>query len=452
MPVKNKISLQELAEFMTTADETLDKKTCEAFARTLFEVVEEALLSDKFVKVKGFGTFKLVAVSDRESVNINTGERFQIEGHTKVSFIPDNTLKEEINRPFAHFETIDLSDDTEQAELDAIDAAAEEEAQEMQASQEAVEEAADEAVEEFVEKSVEEEPAEEAVEQTAEEAPKEATAEETEESMEEPVATEPQTIVTAEKKEEEPAKAAASAEERQSVAEATVENTDDEALAEETPAEESPESEADGQEEASTAMPITYEYNEQPPRRPFNWWKAIGLFFAVLALMLASYFAGYYRLLCPCIIGLPEWSEPQPAQPAVKVQSAKPAPAKPQPAPAEATAPKIPENPLNLENPEQPEPRISKPAKPASAPRKQQSAPRKQQSAPAEVAPAPQADTTVATQPHTVARGETLYSIARKYYGSDKYVNVIIRHNRIKNPNNIEKGTTLQIPILDTGN
>lgn len=74
---------------MTAADETLDKKTCEAFARTLFEVVEEALLSDKFVKVKGFGTFKLVAVSDRESVNINTGERFQIEGHTKVSFIPE---------------------------------------------------------------------------------------------------------------------------------------------------------------------------------------------------------------------------------------------------------------------------------------------------------------------------------------------------------------------------
>ena len=430
---------------MTAADKTLDKKTCEAFARTLFEVVEEALLTDKFVKVKGFGTFKLVAVSDRESVNINTGERFQIEGHTKVSFVPDNVLKDEINRPFAHFETIDLSDDTEQAELDAIDAAAEEEAQEMQASQEAVEEAADEAVEDIVEVSVEEEPAEKAVEQTAEDVTEDVTTEATEESMEEPVATEPQTIVTAEKKEEEPAKAAAPAEERQSVAEATVENTDDEAPAEETPAEESPESDADGQEEASTALPITYEYNEQPPRRPFNWWKAIGLFFAVLALMLASYFAGYYRLLCPCIIGLPEWSEPQPAQPAVKVQSAKPAPAKPQPAPAEATAPKIPENSLNLENPEQPEPRKSKPAKPASAPRKQQSAP-------AEVAPAPQADTTVATQPHTVARGETLYSIARKYYGSDKYVNVIIRHNRIKNPNNIEKGTILQIPILDTGN
>ncbi len=445
MPVKNKISLQELAEFMTAADETLDKKTCEAFARTLFEVVEEALLTDKFVKVKGFGTFKLVAVSDRESVNINTGERFQIEGHTKVSFIPDNTLKEEINRPFAHFETIDLSDDTEQAELDAIDAAAAEEAQEMQASQEAVEETADEAGEDIVEASVEEESAEKAFEQTAEDVTEDVTTEATEESMEEPVATEPQTIVTAEKKEEEPAKAAAPAEERQSVAEATVENTDDEAPAEEMPAEESPESEADGQEEASTAMPITYEYNEQPPRRPFNWWKAIGLFFAVLALMLASYFAGYYRLLCPCIIGLPEWSEPQPAQSAVKVQPAKPTPAKPQLAPAEATAPKIPENSLNPENPEQPEPRISKPAKPASAPRKQQSAP-------AEVAPAPQADTTVATQPHTVARGETLYSIARKYYGSDKYVNVIIRHNRIKNPNNIEKGTTLQIPILDTGN
>lgn len=424
MPVKNKISLQELAEFMTAADETLDKKTCEAFARTLFEVVEEALLSDKFVKVKGFGTFKLVAVSDRESVNINTGERFQIEGHTKVSFIPDNTLKEEINRPFAHFETIDLSDETEQAELDAIDAAAAEEALENEEAEETVEEVAeempaDEPTEEVVEEEVKEEVPEEVL--------KEEPVEEAEEPMEEPVATEPQTIVTAEKKEEEPAKT------EEPAADTTLES------------EKGPEPEAEEQEEAPTALPVSYEYTEQPPRRPFNWWKAIGVFFFVLTLMLLSYFAGYYRLLCPCIIGLPEWTEPQPVQPAAKVQPAKTAPAKPQPAPAETTAPKISENPLNAENPEQPEPRRSKPAKPDPAPRKQQSAP-------AEVSPAPPADTTVATQPHTVARGETLYSIARKYYGSDKYVNVIIRHNRIKNPNNIEKGTTLQIPILDTGN
>ena len=409
---------------MTAADETLDKKTCEAFARTLFEVVEEALLSDKFVKVKGFGTFKLVAVSDRESVNINTGERFQIEGHTKVSFIPDNTLKEEINRPFAHFETIDLSDETEQAELDAIDAAAAEEALENEEAEETVEEVAeempaDEPTEEVVEEEVKEEVPEEVL--------KEEPVEEAEEPMEEPVATEPQTIVTAEKKQEEPAKA------EEPAADTTLES------------EKTPEPEAEEQEEAPSALPVSYEYTEQPPRRPFNWWKAIGVFFFVLALMLLSYFAGYYRLLCPCIIGLPEWTEPQPAQPAAKVQPAKTAPAKPQPAPAETTAPKISENPHNPGNPEQSEPRKSKPAKPDPAPRKHQSAP-------AEVAPAPPADTTIATQPHTVARGETLYSIARKYYGSDKYVNVIIRHNRIKNPNNIEKGTTLQIPILDTGN
>ena len=409
---------------MTAADETLDKKTCEAFARTLFEVVEEALLTDKFVKVKGFGTFKLVAVSDRESVNINTGERFQIEGHTKVSFIPDNTLKEEINRPFAHFETIDLSDETEQAELDAIDAAAAEEALENEEAEETVEEVAeempaDEPTEEVVE--------EEVMEEVPEEVLKEEPVEEAEEPMEEPVATEPHTTVTAEKKEEEPAKA------EEPAADTTLES------------EKKPEPEAEEQEEAPTALPVSYEYTEQPPRRPFNWWKAIGVFFFVLALMLLSYFAGYYRLLCPCIIGLPEWTEPQPVQPAAKVQPTKTAPAKPQPAPAETTAPKISENPLNSENPEQPEPSKSKPAKPDPAPRKQQSAP-------AEVAPAPPADTTVATKPHTVARGETLYSIARKYYGSDKYVNVIIRHNRIKNPNNIEKGTTLQIPILDTGN
>ncbi|MFW5603330.1 MAG: HU family DNA-binding protein [Bacteroidales bacterium] len=282
MPVKNKISLQELAEFMTAADETLDKKTCEAFARTLFEVVEEALLSDKFVKVKGFGTFKLVAVSDRESVNINTGERFQIEGHTKVSFIPDNTLKEEINRPFAHFETIDLSDETEQAELDAIDAAAAEEALENEEAEETVEEVAEEMpADEPAEEDVEEEVKEEVPEEVLKEEP----VEEAEEPMEEPVATEPQTIVTAEKKEEEPAKA------EEPAADTTLES------------DKAPEPEAEEQEEAPTALPVSYEYTEQPPRRPFNWWKAIGVFFFVLTLMLLSYFACYAPASSACPSG-----------------------------------------------------------------------------------------------------------------------------------------------------
>ena len=99
----------------------ITKKKSEAFIRAFFEVIEEGLRNDSFVKIKGFGTFKLVSVSERESVNISTGERFQISGHTKVSFLPDNALKELVNRPFSHFETCIIPDATTSEELEAID-------------------------------------------------------------------------------------------------------------------------------------------------------------------------------------------------------------------------------------------------------------------------------------------------------------------------------------------
>ena len=98
----------------------ITKKKSEAFIRAFFEVIEEGLRNDSFVKIKGFGTFKLVSVSERESVNINTGERFQISGHTKISFLPDSSFKELINRPFSHFETIVIPDSTTLEEIEAI--------------------------------------------------------------------------------------------------------------------------------------------------------------------------------------------------------------------------------------------------------------------------------------------------------------------------------------------
>lgn len=64
------------------------------------------------MKVKGLGAFKLIDVESRESVNVNTGERFEIQGHTKVSFTPEPALKDLINKPFSHFETVVLNDNT----------------------------------------------------------------------------------------------------------------------------------------------------------------------------------------------------------------------------------------------------------------------------------------------------------------------------------------------------
>ena len=116
-----KILIQDLAKELA-AQKSIDKKAALAFVQSFFDVILEGLRTEKYVKIKGLGTFKLVDVESRESMNIHTGERFEIQGHAKISFTPDATLKELINKPFAHFETVPLADDVTEAELDAIDA------------------------------------------------------------------------------------------------------------------------------------------------------------------------------------------------------------------------------------------------------------------------------------------------------------------------------------------
>lgn len=90
----------------------MNKKDAEKFVKEFFLLIEEALERDRSVKIKGLGTFKLVEVESRESVKVNTGERFQIEGYTKVSFVPDTSLRDIINKPFTHFETVVLNENT----------------------------------------------------------------------------------------------------------------------------------------------------------------------------------------------------------------------------------------------------------------------------------------------------------------------------------------------------
>ena len=78
--------------------------------KVFFSIIEEGLEKDKYVKIKGFGTFKLIEVDSRESINVNTGERFEIQGHTKVTFTPDNNIKEAVNKPFSAFQTVVLEE------------------------------------------------------------------------------------------------------------------------------------------------------------------------------------------------------------------------------------------------------------------------------------------------------------------------------------------------------
>lgn len=110
--MNEKITLQDLINLFSEK-QGMNKKDAEVFVRTMFELIEETLATEKYVKIKGLGTFKLTEVDSRESVNVNTGERIEIQGHTKISFTPDATMKELINKPFSHFETVILNDGVE---------------------------------------------------------------------------------------------------------------------------------------------------------------------------------------------------------------------------------------------------------------------------------------------------------------------------------------------------
>ena len=108
--MNEKINLQDIVNQLTEK-QGMNKKDAELFVKSMFELIEEALTNEKYVKVKGLGTFKLTEVVSRESINVNTGERIEIQGHTKISFTPDTIMKELINKPFSHFETVILNDD-----------------------------------------------------------------------------------------------------------------------------------------------------------------------------------------------------------------------------------------------------------------------------------------------------------------------------------------------------
>lgn len=111
-----KVSVQELTAVLVVKH-GLKKKEAERFVTTVFEVVKDALATDRTVKIKGLGTFKVVDVEPRESVDVTTGERVLIEGHAKITFTPDVAMKELVNKPFSQFETVVLNDGVEFDEL-----------------------------------------------------------------------------------------------------------------------------------------------------------------------------------------------------------------------------------------------------------------------------------------------------------------------------------------------
>ena len=438
--MKQKLLLSDFAQWLSEK-EGITKKEAQTFLRTLFQIVEQGLTDDQFVKIKGLGTFKLVTVNERESVNINTGERFQIGEHNKIAFIPDASMKEIINRPFAHFESVDLSDETDTAELDAVDEAVK---QEFPPISEEETSTAEESIPTTVEVITES-----SHPTSLPEKQKDVTEEVSEESnLTEEIPTEIATITEGleEKKAEEKAEtetlaqaeeteALAQAEETETLAQAeavaiTAKETASESQAseenltpEETPIQvvsTSEKTDAMGTDaEISVSQPTTLTVSgaaveeEEDTRRPWLRRTLMALF--VLLLCTASYFAGYYHLLCP------PCASTAPTAPAAKVQPDSTQAKKPQAAKKDSAA--VSAAPQT----------VSKPLNEAKDSVKQ---PQKQEEA--------------VTRTHTIRVGDNLSRIARKYYGDDHYVDFIIRQNNLKNADNIHVGKVLMLPPLET--
>ncbi len=511
------------------AKEGMPKRKAELFVRTFFDVIQEALVQDKFVKIKGFGTFKLVAVGDRESVDVNTGERIQITGHAKVTFIPDNSLKDLINRPFSHFQTVVINEGTDIAALEAItdetgtpeddtatdttetpqDADNEEtadaplvpdtdsdfdeeetDAPDDNEQPDDVSQPAD-GITEDEEPSAPQEPATIEMVSTddipdyrvpaASEADDETTDTDEPQESPEPPAEPPHTDVeytdeeqdegTPQDETDTPIEEMSREDERGATAPLTPAEEEETEHAAATPQEEdaSPNDEPQVHaEEDSTERTPHHEKQiptgmnfPPPPARETNWWKiTVGIIF-VLFLMMLSYFAGYFRLFCPCE-QLESWHRQfigQPAPEQGQNNSAQPTPAPPpQPMPVQPAADSLTTQPSpsaaeaakdTVAAPAQPEPAaktVQQPAK-ETAPASSASTPPKQDAP--RTANSKQRYIIVGTRrTYVVSRGETLRTIAEREYGSKGYAPYIIQHNQLTNPDEIPVGMTLKLPEL----
>lgn len=109
--MNDRFTVQELIEALTQRHD-MELADAEAFVHTFFKLIEERLESDRYVKIKGLGTFKLVNIDSRESIDVNTGKRIEIKSHNRIVFTPDSIMRNLVNKPFAHFETVQLNENT----------------------------------------------------------------------------------------------------------------------------------------------------------------------------------------------------------------------------------------------------------------------------------------------------------------------------------------------------
>lgn len=429
--MKRKILMQELVDYLAKHAEC-DPKVAESFARAFFDVIEQGLLQDKFVKIKGFGTFKLISVSERESVNINTGERFQISSHTKVSFTPDNTMKELVNRPFAHFTSVELSDETDLKEFNEIDKQAESFEREEK-KQDAMEED----------------------EHTTIETQKHIEAENQDAKTLDTLNADSLTIAA-----KQSMNASCNVEGTEYPHEESTNTPDKKTENPKINSQEKLEEQknklgiCDCDTPKSNFVPKTileaqnfrYTYTEKPMKKTNNRWKTIALVLGVMILMVVSYLAGYFRVLCPCSIPFAgKWQKNE-----IEFAETIPFSHKDDTLLQRTSTPQSPRP--DVPNTTKSHPTLS--AKEKTTEKSDKKATEKKvinnavNAAKSDIDQESDSSSKSPTKPsrHLVRKGDNVYKISRKYYGSDKYVQAIIKINKLDDANNIVVGKYLKLP------
>lgn len=482
--MNERLTIQDLIDLLA-AKHSMTKKDAEAFVKEFFLLIEQALENEKTVKIKGLGTFKLVDVDSRESVNVNTGERFQIKGHTKVSFTPDTNLRDTINKPFAHFETVVLNEgtvleDTPMEESDEEEGAVSDTETEMIDSEIAGNENVGGDIQEEIQSEepvIEEQPTAEEV--AVVEVP-ETDADETgqTETETEPVETEEPEVEELPEVETEPESVSEEAPEEESVEESSeVVLEPDFSPATEEPAEEQseetiieeqkPETETTEAEEEKTVIaekaevtaeqiiaqelhkanmePVTPKMQPEIEQPKATYTdkdsdkkekSAIPYLIATIIIVLllcggAILFIYYPDLFSSSsdknVVDMPEIT--QPVQPEAQL--------------SDTIAHKD-----TVVEAVQPQPVVKK--EPAAEPVKAESKPAQQQPAASAYSDSASYKITGTKTKYTIKEGETLTKVSLRFYGTKAMWPYIVKHNPkvIKNPDNVPYGTTIEIPEL----
>lgn len=470
--MEKKLSLQDISERLSVR-ENVSRKDAETFTRTFFEVIEQGLTEDKFVKIKGFGTFKLVAVGERESIDVNTGERIQINGHSKITFTPDNFLKDLINRPFSHFQTVVLYEDTDLKAMELTEQTIEE--ADIASSPHAFIEKDSLEEEEYGQISIDENRQSNISLDSAYSQPeddKSTTEKETDYTVEIEIPKEnchedlgPEEWGTFPNTKDSSEDTNISISVPHGTLQISTEDMKHE-TASVPPIEEAsassrpdlslesllPSSQTNTTEHQTNTSFSSESLSKQNKKKihTLNWWKIIALSLLTVILMGASYFAGYFRILCPCELW-PDFFEKSTTPSSQPLPTQKSIPSKVilkqnETAPTQKTFPNreelLPKTETDSSNIQKRKIKVSNnQTKTVENKKTKKEIQRKNEKGKYRI---------VGTrQSYTISRGETIRTIAEYVYGSKGYATYIIQYNNLKNPDNVAAGTVIMLPELE---